>query len=70
MLLFVYLNLNLFFSEVSNSIGITTHTVEISISSIAMKSMNDNMDRGVLKPKVQINIRTGSNISRGYLYSQ
>lgn len=50
--------------------GIITHTVGISISSIAMKSMNDNIDRGVLKPKVQINIRTGSNISRGYLYSQ
>ena len=70
MLLFVYLNLNLFFSEVSISIGIIANIVGINISKIAIKSMVDNINRGVLKPKVQINIRTGSNISRAYLYSQ
>lgn len=70
MLLFVYLNLNLFFSEVSISIGIIANIVGINISKIAIKSMVDNINRGVLKPKVQINIRTGSNISRAYLYSK
>ena len=41
-----------------------------NISKIARKSMVENIDRGVLTPKVQINISTGSNISRAYLYSQ